>query len=273
MATRPLQAVVRHLRRMARPGDVAPSSDAELLARFAGQHDEFAFAEIVQRHGPLVWAVCRSRLATADADDAFQATFLILTKQATRIRKPAALGGWLAGVARRVVQRVRIKEARRTAAEQRLAERSHSTDDSDGLVQSEWRQLLNEELHQLPEKYLLPMLLCYYQGLTNEEAARRLGVPHGTVCGRLSRARELLRRRLIRRGVTLTVGALTAGATAPPAEVLAATLAACGSVTSAGAKLTGPCPHSCGGCHEFDMGRKSSGLDDWAGGGYGRGRG
>jgi RNA polymerase sigma factor (sigma-70 family) len=240
MATHPLQAVVRHLRRMARPSDNAPSSDAELLTRFAGRHDEFAFAEIVQRHGPLVWAVCRNGLTTADADDAFQAAFLILTKQATRIRKPAALAGWLAGVARRVVRRVRIKETRRTAAEQRLAARPRSTDDSDRLVQSEWRQLLNEELHQLPEKYLLPMLLCYYQGLTNEEAAKRLGVPHGTVCGRLSRARELLRRRLIRRGVTLTVGALTAGAAGLPAEVLAATLATCGSVTNAGANLAAP---------------------------------
>jgi RNA polymerase sigma factor (sigma-70 family) len=225
---------------MARPNDVGPSSDAELLARFAGRRDESAFAEIVQRHGPLVWAVCRSGLSTTDADDAFQATFLILTKQAAGIRKPAALAGWLAGVARRVVRRVRIKEARRTAAEQRLAARPRSVDDSDGLVQSEWRQLLNEELHQLPEKYLLPMLLCYYQGLTNEEAARRLGVPHGTVCGRLSRARELLRRRLIRRGVTLSVGALTAGAAAPPAEALAATLAACGSAANAGANLTAP---------------------------------
>src|SRR5258707_81146 len=152
---------------MARPSAVATSSDADVLARFAGQHDEFAFAEIIQRHGALVWAVCRSGLATADADDAFQATFLILTKQAARIRKPAALAGWLAGVARRVVRRLRIKEARRTAAEQRLAARPRTSDDADGLVQSEWRQLLNEELHQLPEKYLLPMLLCYYQGLTN----------------------------------------------------------------------------------------------------------
>jgi RNA polymerase sigma factor (sigma-70 family) len=240
MGASPLRVVVRHLRRIARPGRVAPSSDAELLARFAGLHDELAFAEIVQRHGPLVWAVCRSGLSAADADDAFQATFLVLTQKATRIRKREALAGWLAGVARRVVRRIRTKDARRSDAEQRLAARPRPIDDSDALVRDEWRQMLNEELHRLPEKYLLPMLLCYYQGLTNEEAARRLGLPHGTVCGRLSRARELLRRRLTRRGVTLTVGMLTVGVTAPPAEVLSATLATCGSVTIAGANITAP---------------------------------
>jgi RNA polymerase sigma factor (sigma-70 family) len=233
-----LNAVVRHLRRMARPGNTAPASDAELLARFAEQRDELAFAEIVQRHGPLVWAICRSGLTAADADDAFQATFLILTQKATRIRKSDALAGWLAGVARRVVRRVRTKDARRSAAERRLSDIPRPIDDTDALVRDEWRQVLNEELHRLPEKYLLPMLLCYYQGLTNEEAARRLGVPHGTVCGRLSRARDLIRRRLIRRGVTLTVAMLTVGTAAPPAEVLSATLATCGSATLAGAKLT-----------------------------------
>src|SRR6516162_2191618 len=123
-----------------------------------------AFAEIVQRHGPLVWAICRGGLSAPDADVAFQATFLVLTQNATRIRKREALAGWLAGVARRVVRRARAKDDRRVAVVRRLAARAHPTDDADALVRGEWRQTLNEVLHQLPEKYLLPMLLCYYQG-------------------------------------------------------------------------------------------------------------
>jgi hypothetical protein len=98
----------------------------------------------------------------------------------------------------------------------------------DILEREEWRDVLNEELHRLPEKYRLPLILCYFQGLTNEEAARRLGWPHGTVCGRLSRARDLLRRRLTRRGVTLTAGARTMSICGPPAELLAATARAWG---------------------------------------------
>jgi RNA polymerase sigma factor (sigma-70 family) len=242
MDSSPIQAVVRHLRRIATPKAGAPSTDAELLARFVAQRDEAAFAEIVQRHGPLVWALCRSQLSAADADDAFQATFLVLARQARKIRKPGSLVCWLSGVARRVVRRARSQETRRREAERRV-EAPRGRDEAGAVERNEWRMVLNEELNRLPEKYRLPLLLCYYQGLTNEEAARRLGWPHGTVCGRLARARDLLRGRLARRGVALTVGALAVGTTGPPSELLAATMRVCGSLSGVGAigvKLTSP---------------------------------
>ncbi len=233
MSPGPLHAVVRHLRHLTAPPG-GPSSDGELLRRFAAQRDEAAFAEIVQRHGPLVWALCRSGLPAADAEDAFQATFVVLARQAHHIRKPQALACWLSGVARRVVRRLRTQDARRRQVEGRIEPRAGG-EPTDALERQEWRAVLDEELHRLPEKYRLPLLLCYYQGLTNEEAARRLAWPHGTVCGRLARARELLRGRLTRRGVTLAVGALAAGTAGPPSELLAATLRACGGWPEAGA--------------------------------------
>src|SRR5438876_3047096 len=107
MAAHPLQALVRHVRRIAGAGDPDPIGDADLVARFARTRDETAFAEIVQRHGPLVWAICRTNLNAADADDAFQATFLVLARKAKSIRKPGSLACWLSGVTRRTVQTVR----------------------------------------------------------------------------------------------------------------------------------------------------------------------
>lgn len=224
MDTGPLRAVVRHLRRWAGPRDVAPSSDADLLTRFVTTRDQAGFAEIVQRHGPLVWAVCRSRLNAADADDAFQATFLVLARRAGNICKRASLACWLSGVARRAVRSLLTRQARRR--EVSLEAEHDAGRESPDIERLEWRTVLGEELDRLPEKYRLPTLLCYYQGLTNEEAARRLGWPHGTVCGRLARARELLRKRLTRRGVTLATGALVTGVTGPPTELIAATLRA-----------------------------------------------
>jgi RNA polymerase sigma factor (sigma-70 family) len=224
MNTGPLQAIVRRLCRVAARAGGSPS-DCELLSRFVTERDDAAFAEIVQRHGPLVWALCRSRLPAADADDAFQATFLVLARNAGRIRKPASLAAWLSGVSRRVVHQARRETVRRRRKESRAEVRTAVPDDSD---HAEWRGVLNEELERLPDKYRLPTMLCYYQGLTNEEAARRLGWPHGTVCGRLARARELLRRRLAHRGLTLAAATLATGVTGPPLELLAATFKVCG---------------------------------------------
>jgi RNA polymerase sigma factor (sigma-70 family) len=224
MPTRPLEALVRHVRRIAGASDPDPIGDADLVARFTVRRDEAAFAEIVQRHGPLVWAICRSSLNAADADDAFQATFLVLARKAKAIRKPASLACWLSGVARRTVHSVRGRTGRRREVGLDADIVAHPSADAE---LNEQRTMLADELERLPDKYRLPTLLCYYQGLTNEEAAKRLGWPHGTVCGRLARARELLRTRLARRGIGLTIGTLSVIPAGQPTELIAATLRTC----------------------------------------------
>jgi RNA polymerase sigma factor (sigma-70 family) len=163
-------------------------------------------------------------LNAADADDAFQATFLVLARKAKSIRKPASLACWLSGVARRTVHNVRGSTSRRreVALEADVVQLP-----SADVELNEQRTVLADELERLPEKYRLPTLLCYYQGLTNEEAAKRLGWPHGTVCGRLARARELLRTRLARRGIGLTIGTLSVIPAGQPTELIAATLRTC----------------------------------------------
>src|SRR5437588_6230325 len=113
MTPNALRTVVLHLRRRAGESSAASCVDAELVTRFAQRRDEAAFEEIVRRHGPLVWALCRSALQTADAEDAFQATFVVLARRAAHIRKPASLACWLSGVARRVIRQARRQVARR----------------------------------------------------------------------------------------------------------------------------------------------------------------
>jgi RNA polymerase sigma factor (sigma-70 family) len=184
------------------------TTDTELLQRFLADREEAAFEALVQRHGPMVLSVCRYVVQNSDdAEDAFQATFLVLVRRAASIRKPELLGNWLYGVAYRVAARARVQAARRRAREKREVEMIAAEPPWEG---NEWRPVLHEELNRLPEKYRAPMVLCYLQGKTNEEAAKLLGWPIGTVKGRLTRARELLRKRLTRRGVTLSAGVLAA---------------------------------------------------------------
>jgi RNA polymerase sigma factor (sigma-70 family) len=184
--------------------------DALLLERFLRAQDEAAFAALLKRHGPMVLGVCRRVLNDADdADDAFQATFFVLVRKAAAIGKREALGSWLYKVAYRTALRARSAASRRRAEERKVAAMPASEIEPDRLW-SDVRPLLDEELDRLPEKYRTPMVLCYLEGKTKEEAARELGWPAGTVSGRLARARELLRRRLSGRGVTATAGALTA---------------------------------------------------------------
>ena len=159
-----------------------------------------------------------------DAEDAFQATFLILSRRAACIRKHQSLASWLYGVAWRVTTRAKTVAVRRHAKETEafLTRETISPEETD----SEWPPLLHEELNQLPEKYRAPLVLCYLQGKTHETAARELGYPSGSMSHRLARGRELLRQRLSRRGLTLAGGLVstalaekTAASTVPPALV------------------------------------------------------
>jgi RNA polymerase sigma factor (sigma-70 family) len=192
-------------------------SDAELLERFAAQRDEAAFEALLHRHGPVIWSVCRRVLSEEHAaEDAFQATFLVLVRKARSVSKKASIRSWLHGVALRVALRAREQERMR-----RCREREAPLRQSGEATWQDVRPILDEEIQRLPEKYRLPVILCYLEGQTNDEAARLLNCPRGTIAMRLARARERLRSRLLRRGVTLSTGTLTATLTdnAMPATV------------------------------------------------------
>jgi RNA polymerase sigma factor (sigma-70 family) len=206
-----LEPVVRHLRRLAGPPPTDSASDAQLLQRFAARREEDAFAALVDRHGRLVLGVCRRVLGhEQDAEDAFQATFLLLARHAGSIHSTEAVGGWLYRVAHRVATRAGVSLARQRAREREAGRRRPQEAPSD----AGWRELqevLQEELARLPEKYRAPFVLCCLEGRTNAEAGGLLGIKEGTVTSRLTTARQRLRRRLARRGVVL--GSVLAAAT------------------------------------------------------------
>jgi RNA polymerase sigma factor (sigma-70 family) len=202
-------AVLRFLRTVA--AGPADATDRQLLERFAAHRDGDAFAALLRRHGPMVLGVCRRVLNDPhDAEDAFQVTFLVLARKASALSRPELLGNWLFGVARRTALRARAAAAARRAVE--LSE-VHDVPTPDPLTDLLWRDLrpvLDAEIDGLPVRYRAPFVLCYLEGLTYEEAARRLGCPLGTLSTRLTRARERLRVRLTRRGLALSSGVLAA---------------------------------------------------------------
>jgi len=202
MASRPFQSISESLHRLFDRGTVTGLGEAELLRRFVDSRDQAAFEAIVQLHGPMVLGLCRRMLQDPrDVDDAFQATFLVLVKKSASIRDPDRLGCWLFGVAHRVARRARTDVIRRNRRESAGAEEVAMTSDiSDDSA--DVRSILDDELARLPEKYRLPLILCYLEGRTHDEAAQHLRWPVGTVRSRMSKGREILRGRLIRRGVT-----------------------------------------------------------------------
>jgi RNA polymerase sigma factor (sigma-70 family) len=182
-----------------------PVTDQQLLGLITVAANDAAFTELVRRHGPMVLGVCRRVLKhEQDAEDAFQATFLVLAKRATSVRNRQSLGAWLFGVAQQVALRLRDKNRRRNRHERAIAHLSNpgSTDHD----QSEGLALLEEELHRLPDKYKSPLITCHLQGRTQEDAAREMRLSLSTLRRRLEHARELLRVRLARRGVGLPIG-------------------------------------------------------------------
>jgi RNA polymerase sigma factor (sigma-70 family) len=197
------------IRRAAREGDSRP--DALLLHHFLQNADEEAFAVLVRRHGPTVLGVCRRLLGDRhDAEDAFQATFLVLVRKAHSIARRDRLGGWLYGVAFRTAQKARFRRARRRAVE-RPADDATPEPTAPAPSASDWLELLDRELQAVPEKYRLPLLLCELRGVGRRDAARQLGLAEGTLSSRLARGRQLLRQRLTRRGVCLSASALLTG--------------------------------------------------------------
>jgi RNA polymerase sigma factor (sigma-70 family) len=237
-------AADRDVRTLFGEGAIGGLTDGQLLERFVSRRDasaEAAFALLVRRHGPLVWGVCRRGLDDHDAADAFQATFLVLVRRAAAVRVEDSLGRWLYGVSRRVVARARRDSARRSAREGRRAGPVPAPRaDPD---HAELLAVLDEEIARLPRRYRAALLLCDLGGLSHEEAASRLGCAVGTIGSRVSRARERLRDRLVRRGVAPSVGivgllaAETASAEPPPAMTDAAVRLA--SKVSEGAGVTG----------------------------------
>jgi RNA polymerase sigma factor (sigma-70 family) len=227
MSSGHLDTVMRRLRRLVGGLEAASLSDQQLLARFVLHKDEEAFAAIVQRHGRMVWGVCRRVLADAnDADDAFQAAFLVLLNKAESLHARESLASWLQSVAWRLARRVKSNAARRKVKEATVLAEPALSHDSDPLW-DDVRQVLDEELVRLPEKYRAPLILCYLEGKSYTEAATHLGCPGGTVSGRLARAREMLRLRLTRRGLALSTAMLTATLIEPfaaPAPAVAAVL-------------------------------------------------
>jgi RNA polymerase sigma factor (sigma-70 family) len=243
MATLQPHPLVRYVRALAAPSGTAGLSDAELLERFAAEGDEAAFAALVSRHGPLVLGACRRVLRHwHDAEDAFQATFLVLARRAGSVRL-RALSPWLHEVATRTALKARAQAARRRTCERRLP-RSPSEVPAEDVVWRDLRPLLDEAIGRLPEKYRVPVVLCYLEGRTVAEVARQLGCPRGTVAARLARGRERLRARLFRRGVALSAAALvtvtkgTASARVPgPLVVSTARAAVSAAAGRAGAGL------------------------------------
>ena len=203
MAVQQLAFVVGHLRRTCAP--TGNSSDSALVARFVRDRDEDTFAELVRRHGPLVLGVARRILGDVHAaEDAFQATFLLLARKAGRLRRPDRLGPWLHGVARRVALRARLVANRRREVPPVDLAAAPCADSVD------LRPILDDAIALLPARDRTPIVLCYFEGLTYTEAARRLRLPPGTVSARLARARSRLRVLLTRRGLAPAASAVAA---------------------------------------------------------------
>jgi RNA polymerase sigma factor (sigma-70 family) len=201
VSTEPLGDAMRRMGRLTGLQTALSLTDAQLLERFVSRRDEPAFAALMVRHGPMVLCLCRQMLRDKqEAEDAFQASFLVLARNAASIQKRPSLSSWLYGVAYRVAARLRGTAARRRTREAAgvdLSELPSSTEPANLDLQP----VLHEEIGRLPVKYRAPVVLCYLESKTNEEAASQLRWPVGTVKARLSRARDMLRMRLARRGM------------------------------------------------------------------------
>lgn len=243
MVTGQMNELLVHLRRAVLRSE-SETTDGELLSSFVGRRDGAALAALIERHGPMVWGVCRRLLHNHhDAEDAFQATFLVFVRKAASMRRQEFVANWLYGVARQTAMRARATAARRGMRERQVPEMPEPAA-TQRCIWNEVEPLLDQELSRLPERYRLVIVLCDLEGKTRAEVARQLDCPEGTVAGRLVRARALLARRLARHGLNVSAGVLgvilpsgaaSAGpsASAISSTIQAATLFAAGQATAA----------------------------------------
>jgi len=221
-------SVIEHIRGVV--GDGVGLRDGELLGRYVDRRDEAALAALVNRHGPMVWGVCRRHLSHHDAEDAFQATFIVLVRKAASIAQREAVGNWLYGVAHQTALQARRSAARRRAREVQVTEMPDAEAPPERWA--DLQPLLDEELSRLPDHYRSVIVLSDLEGRTRKEVAAQLGCPEGTVASRLVRARSILARRLTQRGVALSGGALavvlsqSTGSAGVPAAVVSSTIKA-----------------------------------------------
>ncbi len=226
-ASGPLNGLLRHLGRAALRGGPEPA-DADLLERWLSLRDESAFEALVWRHGPMVLGVCRRVLGNAaDAEDAFQATFLVLVRKAASVVPRSRVGSWLHGVAHRTALKALEMNSRRRKREQVAGQQPAADAARD---EEELLARLDEELRRLPEKYRVPIVLCHLEGRAVQEAARELGLPQGTLASRLARGRALLARRL-------TGGEPAAAPACLPAQLVSSVVSAAAVAASGGGGL------------------------------------
>jgi RNA polymerase sigma factor (sigma-70 family) len=211
MPADPLNRLIPQLRQTLLRGEGASLTDAKLLERFVSHRDQAALEGLIRRYGPMVWGVCRRILANHhDAEDAFQATFLVLVRKAGSIRPKEMVGNWLYGVARQTALKAKATTARRSAREKQVTAMPEPAVTEQPDLWHDVQPLLDQELSRLPSKYRAVIVLCDLGAKTRTEAAQQLGVPEGTVASRLVRARAMLAKRLARHGWPVAGGTLAA---------------------------------------------------------------
>jgi RNA polymerase sigma factor (sigma-70 family) len=206
-----MSTVIEHLRRTVRLQEEADLTDGQLLGLFIEHRDEAAFAALVRRHGSLVMGVCLRVLRNhQDAEDSFQATFLVLVRKAASLASRELLANWLYGVAYKTALKVRAATTKRWMREKQVTEMPEPVMPESDAWSKDLQAVLDQALSRLPQKYRMPIVLCDLEGKTRKEAARQLGCPEGSLSSRLARARTMLARRLARHGLALSGGALAA---------------------------------------------------------------
>ncbi len=237
MQTIPISEVIQQLRSVVQPEGV-DLTDGQLLERFVSCREPGALEELVRRHAPMVWGVCRRVLQDHhEAEDAFQAAFLVLVRKAAAIRSPARVGNWLYGVAHQTALKAGATRAKRKERERPVTDMTEPAVTEQGLW-NDLQLLLDHELSRLPEKYRTVLVLCELEGKTGREAARHLDLPQGTVASRLARARAMLAKRLRPHGFVVSGGVLAAvlsqnqASASVPTSVMTSTIKAATSVAA-----------------------------------------